>query len=264
MSALEAYAQTVCGGRIFPVHISPNFFDVSDLFGKFDLASRHFLPHAAGLIDVLRIAQSNSELALVVLEGANRAPIESYLLPLLETAASGRDLRLFHQSAVSPDDAYRDMHQFQWPSNHLLSATVVEGATTLPISLEVWSRGVFIETDNDAPCLHTSPEISEIPSIRALSGVPEKQMGVLDVLLEAFPEYGPFKDLSERFISALSCFEPDKNKLERAFLESILLPLAISSTNDEEREETLARLNTLSTDSDALQFIARRITRRVT
>jgi hypothetical protein len=265
MKALEAYARTACGGRIFRVHVSPNFFDASDLFGQFDVGSRHFLPHPAGLIDVLGAARSNVGLALVVLEGANRAPIESYLLPLLESVAGGRCLRLFHQSTISLEDPYRNMHQVQWPSNLLLSATIVEGATTLPISLEVWNRGVLIETDGDTPLVSTLPEVSDIVCDKGLLGLPEKRIGIPDVLLETLPEYGPFRDLSERFLSALSCFEPDNKKLERAFLESILLPIAISSTSEEEGAESLARLSnaTNALSADEMQLLARRIRRRI-
>lgn len=265
MKALEAYARTACGGRIFRVHISPNFFEASDVFGKLDIGSRHFLPHAAGLIDILGAARSSEGLALVVLEGANRAPIESYLLPLLESVTGDRYLRLFHQSTVSHEDPYRNMRDVQWPSNLLLSATVVEGATTLPISLEVWSRGVLIETDGDVPLVKAFPEVSDIACDKPLLGLPEKRIGVTDVLFETLPEYGPFRDLSERFISTLSCFEPDNQKLERAFLETVLLPIAVSSTNEEEVSEALRRLSsaTKALSADEMQLLARRLRRRI-
>jgi hypothetical protein len=265
MKALEAYARTACGGRIFRVHIPPNFFVASDVFGKLDVGSRRFSPHAAGLIDILRIARSYVGFALVVLEGANRAPIESYLLPLLDSIAGDRYLRLFHQASVSIDDPYREMHHVQWPSNLLLAATVVEGATTLPISLEIWSRGLFIETDGDVPLGTTLPEVSDIACDKPLSGLPEERIGITDVLLESLPEYGPFRGLSERFISNLSRFEPDDQKLERAFLETILLPIAITSTGDEEVSEALARLSNASNalSADEMQHLARRLRRRI-
>jgi len=267
VNALDAYASVACGGRIFRVHASPNFLEPSDLFGKFDIGSRHFLPHAAGLIDVLRTAQATTELALIVIEGVNRAPIESYFMPLLELVADSGPLHLFHQSAVRPDDSYRDMHEIRWPSNLLLAATVVEGPTTLPMSVEVWGRGVFIETDGDVPFLSTAPDVSQIAPDLGLVGLPEMRTGIPNTLLEILPEYGSFRDVAESFLSTLSIFEPDDNKVERAFLESILLPLAISYISDDEREEALARLvkaaKTENADAKDLQLLARRIRRRI-
>jgi hypothetical protein len=81
LEALEAYAHVMCGGRVLTVEATSAIADVQDLFGK--LENRTFVPHPAGLIDVVRAARENEGPFLVVLDGAYRGPTDSYLLPLI-------------------------------------------------------------------------------------------------------------------------------------------------------------------------------------
>jgi hypothetical protein len=267
IKALEGYARVACGARVFRIHASPSFFEVSDLFGKFDSVRGQFLPHPAGLIDVLETARQSSGQALVIIEGANRAPTESYLLPLLQAVQSNSTLQLFHPTVAAPSDPYYDMCEINWPTNLLLAMTVVEGATTLPISPDIWINAVLVETDGDSAGISPYPEVSEVNLDEEMTGLPDQQTGISDALLESLPAYVPFRNTSERYLSALSYFESDLHNLETAFIESLLLPLIVSLSSDEECDKALNHLieaaSTSASDPLELEPLAQRIRRRL-
>lgn len=266
LKALEAYSRVVCGGRMFRVNISPSYLDPGDLFGRLDYARGRFLPHPAGLADVLESARRSRGYALVVIEGANRAPTESYLIPIIQCAFSKLNLQLFHPSLISPKDAYRDLAEVQWPSNLLLSASIVEGVTTLPVCHELWNDAVLIETDCEVQKAWTTPEAAEIDPESGLIGG-EAQTEVATNYFETLTGYKSLRGASDRFLAALSSFEGDPNKLFRALAESILLPFAASINDEDERSELLQQLtevcNSAGFETSELMSMTRRIRRRI-
>ena len=146
LEALRAYAHVVTGGRIIVVQATSALADVQDIFGR--VAERRFVPHAAGLIDIVRAARKSTGCYLVVLDGINRGATESYLLPLLAAALGRRGaISLFHPSAVERGDPYFSEARMEWPKTLLLAATVIEGPTTLPVAPDIWADGVLIQTD---------------------------------------------------------------------------------------------------------------------
>jgi hypothetical protein len=68
LEALEVYAHVMCGARVLTVEATSAIADVQDLFGK--LENRTFVPHPAGLIDVVRAAREKEGPFLVVLVAA--------------------------------------------------------------------------------------------------------------------------------------------------------------------------------------------------
>ncbi len=151
-AAVEAYAAAVTGGRWLWLPISPAALEPSDLLGKVDLTSRRFVPAPGGLIDALLHAQRMEGLSLVVLEGVNRAAVDSYLAPLLACYADawrepGRVLPLFHPAAVSPDDPYASAASIPWPPNVLLAGILSDGAATVPIAPSLWGSATLIHLD---------------------------------------------------------------------------------------------------------------------
>jgi hypothetical protein len=138
-----------------------------DLFGKIDAGRRRFIPHASGLLDILIGARESEGLTIIVIDGANRGPMECYLIPLLQVAFGQRsDLALFHPSALEDSDPYFTEARLRWPDNVMLAGTFLEGPTTLPAAPELWSYAVLIQTDYDQR-LSTDqqtvpPQLSEI------------------------------------------------------------------------------------------------------
>lgn len=266
LKALEAYARIVCGGRMFRVNVAPSYLDPGDLFGKFDTDHSRFLPHPAGLVDVLENARQTHGYALVVIEGANRAPTESYLLPILQCAFGNFNLQLLHPSLISPEAAYRDLAEIRWPSNVLLSASIVEGATTLPLCRDLWNAAVLVDTDGETPKPSAVPDVVELDPESGLMRVEPPIEGEADYF-EMLPGYEALRESSERYLSALSNFEGDQEKLVRALAESILLPFAASITDDEERGELLQPLtkmvSTVGLPTAELESLVRKIRRRI-
>jgi hypothetical protein len=265
-AALDAYARVACGGRIFSAHVTPSFLEPTDLLGKVDFARARFLPHAAGLIDVLETARDTKGLALVMLEGINRAPTESYLLPVLQCALGKKSLRLFHPAVVAEEDPYRAMAELQWPSNVWIAATLIDGPTTLPVSRDLWNSAVLIETDDDVSSSSPLPlpESTELDPEGDLVNLSESQSDLVEALLEVLPDYRALRETSERFLGALAPLERDRSTLEATWVELLLLPLIASLDDAEERDETLRRVTQARGGTPPeISALVRRVRRRI-
>jgi hypothetical protein len=266
LKALEAYARVTCGERMFRVNVAPSYLDPGDLFGKFDSEHGTFIPHPAGLADVLEHARQDKRLALVVIEGVNRAPTESYLLPVIQCAFSNFHLHLLHPSLASPEDPYRALAEIRWPSNVLLSASIVEGATTLPLCRDLWNASVLVETDGDAPKPSPAPDVAELDPEGTLIGT-ESLTAVEAEFFEALPGFESLREASEHYLSALLGFEGNREQQVRIITESILLPFAASIEDEVERGELLRHLTEVckpaGLEQPELESMVRRIRRRI-
>lgn len=267
---LEAYAHVVCGGRIFYYHASPSLLEPSELFGKVDVRRRCFVAHSANLLDVLEAARRSSSFCLVGIEGANRGPTESYLLPLLDYIGSDRKYQLFHPASVRADDPYQVDASVSWPENVLLALTVVEGATTLPITPELWTRAVLIDTDVPfvGKANSSMQNLSEITHGSELMKVAEMRSAVVARVLDSLSGYEILRDPAERFLTALASSESDESKLRRALVDSLLLPMAVGLENQEEREDAISRAGEIlsqqtSEETADFQRFAAKIRRRI-
>lgn len=147
---LDAFADTVVGGRLLwiPVpgaSIAPTDFLVSQDGGR-------VAPHPNGLLDVLVEANSSDRLYLVVFEGFDRAPVESYLHPLLasrsESVKSGRERRAVPlPSSVTVAD--RSVARVAWPANVLVACIPSGGTTaTLPVPPGFWNFASLVGADS--------------------------------------------------------------------------------------------------------------------
>ena len=267
---LEAYAHVACGGRIFYYHASPSLLEPSELFGKVDVRRQCFIAHSANLLDVFEAARRSSSFSLVAIEGANRSPIESYLLPLLDYMGSDRKFQLFHPASVRSDDPYRVDADVSWPENVLLSLTAVEGATTLPITPELWTRAILIDTE--IPFVRKANSSRETPSEIARDSevmkVGEFRSDVVAKVLDSLSGYEASREPAERFLTALASFESDESKLRKALVDSLLLPMAVGIENQEEREDAVSKAGELlspqtSEEKAAFQTFATKLRRRI-
>jgi len=247
LEALRAYAQVATGGRMTVVQVTSSLAEAGDVFGRVHPARNRFLPHAAGLIDILLAAQQSEGFMLVVLDGANRGATESYLLPLLRAALrrSG-ELALFHPLAVDVADPYRACSRISWPENLLLAATLVEGPTTLPVAADVWADGVLIQTDvGESPSfLQTTTlptEVSEIDPKSALLP-PKASLGdhASTDALDGVVRSNDIRDVASRFERALTAFQTDPAALQVELVRGVLVPWVASIANDEDRAGALA------------------------
>lgn len=152
--AVKSYASRVAGGRLLWIPVPATTLEPNDLLGRFDAASRNFVPHPNGLLDLLLHARNSAELFIVVLDGFNRAPVDSYLSPLLSMFDDAwlveherRALPLVHQSSVSVEEPYVAAARLTWAPNVLLAGIWSEGAASLPVPASFWDAASFVTTE---------------------------------------------------------------------------------------------------------------------
>lgn len=173
LDILEAYADTICGGRILWVPVSPASVTPTDLFGRVDPKTGVWTLTNA-LLDTLEEAVRWDDLLLVVLDGVNRGPMDSYLTPLLECYRTrhrelrARELPLVR--GVRADGRPAD-RPFTWPRNVLLAGTWAGGPTTLPPSRAFWDYAALVPLDQYPAPADASPCTDAESTEREATGV---------------------------------------------------------------------------------------------
>ncbi|MBS1984405.1 MAG: hypothetical protein JST16_09540 [Bdellovibrionales bacterium] len=225
VEALQAYAQVVAAGRCVVVQVTSAVADIQDLFGR--VVQGRFIPEASGLIDIIRAASSSSGLFVVVLDGINRGPTESYLLPLVRSVVRrGGEISLFHPAGVSSSDPYRGEARLKWPENLLLAATVLEGPTTLPVAPALWADGVYIDVQA-VPRVGAAGEPSDA-SLELFRTNEEK------VDVEWVQQVLPSAErVAFRFEAGLRTVASEG--FSKAVTRSVIVPIAASMPNEAER-----------------------------
>jgi len=233
LEALLAYAHVATGGRSLVIQATSAFGDVQDLFGR--VVERHFIPQAAGLIDVVRAATKSEGLFLVILEGINRGATESYLLPLVKSALRRTvEISLFHPSAVESTDPYKTSARIEWPKNVLLAATLIEGPTTLPVAPDLWSDGVLIQVDLEGTggvATGLGNETSEIDHLSALLGTTpsfDNSEWIQEVAVGAHSVAGQFE-------GGLRTLTNDVAVIQQNITKCVVVPFLASIENEDER-----------------------------
>jgi hypothetical protein len=205
------------------------------------------------LIDVVRAARENEGPFLIVLNGINRGPTESYLLPLIRSLRNRTaSIPLFHPQAIDPSDPYRSEARVQWPANLLLAATVIEGPTTLPVAPDVWNESILAvaETDGDFTGPIELGELSEVDSSSSLlDSAPASDH--LDWISEELPW---LHGLARRMAGALAPLITDQATLKTALTRSIVVPYLASIPDEEQRAGEIARLGK-SFSSELAQWV---------
>jgi hypothetical protein len=256
LEVLEAYAHVMCGGRQVLVEVTSAIADVQDLFGKLEHGT--FVQHPAGLLDIIRAAREHEGPFLVVLDGINRGPTESYLLPLLRLVRNRQaSIPLFHPQAIGPSDVYQSEARLQWPINLLLAATVIEGPTTLPVAPGVWKDSILAISEADGEFIERT-ELGDSSEV-------DESSGLLDVApardqLEWMSDEIPrLHGNAKRFAGALSALISDQSAQQATIVKSIVVPYLASIISDDERARETTRLEkTLNSDLGEWVSFARR------
>ena len=149
LKALLSVGDVVAGGRTLVVSVSPNCTEPLDVFCRAERCVSGAV--RSQLLELLRGAEQEEGAFLVVLEGINRAPVESYLYPLANSYCSRfegieRTIGFWNPSGDSQDGDDFLAH-FRWPKNVWLAATAVRGPSVLPLAADIlhlstiiWSR----------------------------------------------------------------------------------------------------------------------------
>ena len=158
LAALAAYADSVCGGRVLIVHVSPTAIHPTD----FDTAP------GGGLLAAKGAARDIDGISMVVLEGVNRSALEASVVPLLQLTDIG-----LSPLASAP--------------NLRLAATAVFGATTAPLTSQLWSHAVAIWPEPALPSTQ-SPVLGTVPLQSDLFALGDTPTDEIDELLTAWPD----------------------------------------------------------------------------
>lgn len=273
LAALETYTNCVAGGRLLWLPVTPTMLEPADLLGRADPSSRRFIPQSGGLIDVLREAQTSEDLYVVVLDGINRAAIDSYLTPLLAcyispwAAGSPRKLPLFHPANVAPEDPYATIPWLTWSSNVLLAATLADGPASLAPPGSLWGSAILIHLDS----MHRSEEDSAAPTL-PLPALPSYSAVGCELWRAwqeprstyPFPDWGDLiatladesvfiarsvQTVGQRLFSALNTDSSDVARALMATITHCLVPAAITA---HQYEETMRVLTSRLKDTDQL------------
>jgi hypothetical protein len=233
VEALVAYAHAATAGRSLIVQATTSVADVQDLFGR--VAARRFIPHPAGLIDIVRAARKSEGLFLVILDGINRGATESFLLPLMRAAVRRCGaIALFHPAAVEAGDPYRAEAALEWPRNLLLAATLVEGPTTLPVAPDVWSDSVLIQMDLEGagglPSESNSGPSDLDPSGTLLGAAPSAEH--CEWIHEVVPSV---RSVAERFEGGLRVVSNEAAAIQQNVVKGVIIPFLASIEDDAER-----------------------------
>ncbi len=271
LDLLEAYAGGVAGGRLLWIPISPRIVDSMDLIGHASPMPAGFIPATGGIADVLVQAQLSDDMYVVVLDGINRASIDSYLMPLLasygRSAAkrTARRLSMAHPSSLSTSDPYYSLTNFAWPPNVLLAGVLSEGITTLQPSPTLWQYATLNiiaqpnSLSSDAISLTytqvTATNWTQLQEVQPIDYTPLRE--VLTELQEQVPGLD-IPGFVERFYAARMAFAAKQKQALRETLIQCLIPIAVAIGSD---EIVLEHLNPIFDGDDHLRPAHQHISR---
>jgi hypothetical protein len=184
-------------------------------------------------------AQEVDGISLVILEGANRSPIESSVLPMLQLAELG-------SSPISIAPGLR------------LAATQVLGATTVPTTPQIWHHAVAIHPQPSATPSATSETLGDLPLSSELFALGDAPTEAVDALLDTWPECRELRPALLRFGAALHRLHEDEQRLAHELLHAVVLPNTASALSEEEQAEAL---NNAGDADGALALELRRLRR---
>lgn len=229
LASIAAYAQAACGNRLHVVHVSPGAIAPQDLYVAPD----------GGLSMGVEAAQDVDGISLVVLEGANRSPLESSLLPMLQLAELGT-------STISAVPGLR------------LAATQVLGATTVPITAQLWHHAIAIHPQPNSTPNATQEALGDLPLSSELFATGDAPTEAVEAILDAWPECRELRPTLIRFGAALHHLNDDEQRLMHELLHSVVLPYTASALSEEEQADAL---NNAGDADGALALELRRLRR---
>lgn len=209
LAALAAYAHGACGGRLHIVHVSPSAIHAHD----FDDAP------GGGIVVAAAAAKDIDGISLVVLEGANRSPLEASVVPLLQLAEVG----------LSP---------FASAPGLRLAASLVVGATTVPVTPQLWSHAVAIYPGPSAPATQAAT-LGDVARSSELFALGDEPTGAIDALLDAWPDCHELRPAMSRFGAALTRLYDEEDRISAALRSGLALPYVATALTPDEQAQAL-------------------------
>lgn len=215
-ASIRTAADIAYSGRYTRLPIAHDFLHPNDLVGLHS-GKPGALRSNYQLLSSATAAADNGEV-VVVLEGINQAPTESYLVPWLQNRWNGTELEGIDHT-----------------KNIRIAGTIATGVTSARISPDIWGYAVAIET----------PTLPQWTSSAAYSHIelPEPDQpaaNIAEELLSGVEPHWPITDdvilAADRFASWLSYLQPDDH-VHRSVAVCLLLPAAATSLTEIEYRE---------------------------
>lgn len=213
LSALVAYTHGACGDRVLILHVSPGVIEPRDLEEAL----------GGGLVAVAEEARDVDGISLVVLEGVNRSPLEAALVPLLQKV----DLGL---STIASARGFR------------IASTLVTGATTVPVTPQVWHHAIAVYPEGCLPTGATDSKPGDFSFASGLADLGDVPTAVVDALVDAWPDCRELRPVLSRFGSALVRLYDEEPRVSQALLHGLVLPFVATSLSEEEQASALGNV----------------------
>ncbi|MGW5108089.1 hypothetical protein [Nocardia sp. NPDC004123] len=221
-AALSAIAALMCSGRVLRIPVAHDFLHPADLQGLHSAKPGAFRIHH-GILEAANSEAAAGEV-MVVLEGINQAPTESYLVPWLQSR--------WEDTAFTSLDPHPNLK---------VAGTIATGVTSARISPDLWGYAIAV----DLPRLLTWPVANEFSYIRLAESTEPTNDEVVSYLLTDIKPLWPISDdiekAAERFAAALSPLQTEE-EISCSVAECILLPVAATSLTEGEYEVFVAGL----------------------
>jgi len=230
LALMTAYAHAVCGGRMSVLHVSPNVIQPRDLDG---------VP-GHGLNALTEASREVDGISLVVLEGANRCPLEASVVPILQ-------LSDVTSTRISSTPSAR------------LGATLVAGATTVPVSSQLWSHAVAVYPEPTLVTPHIESPAGDLSLSSELLAAGEIPVDEVDSILDKWPDCRDLRPALARFGAGLSRFYTGE-RIGEALLHGLILPYVLTALSGDEQENALNNAGPLG---DAVVAGLRRLRARI-
>ncbi|WP_152439984.1 hypothetical protein [Rhodococcus qingshengii] len=236
MTALRAYAAAVFAGRIAVLPVAHDFLHPVDLLGVQASEPSIFRPHS-GLLEAA-IEATSGKSGMLVLESLNRAPTESYLLPWLQNQP---------QQINGPFGSSVELHR-----GLAVAATAASGATTAPLSPDIWGHAVAI----DVPNYPRTGVVSNIAGLAEPTALPRDAVreaktqltDLVDGLDENWPIDPGVFDTANRFAAGLAEMQ-STDEIAISVVACVLLPALSTVLSgddlDAAAEQIIERLDNL-------------------
>ena len=156
---------------------------------------------------------------MVILEGVNRSPLEASVIPLLQMTEVG----------LSPMSSARGLR---------LAASLVLGATTVPVTPQLWSHAAAIHPEPKPPSTQTG-KLGDIALSSDLLVPGDEPTEVIEELLESWSDCRELRPAMCRFGSALNRFYDNEARIADAVLNALVLPYIATALTVEEQSEAL-------------------------
>ena len=141
-----------------------------------------------------------------------------------------------------------------------LAASLVTGATTVPITPQLWSHAVAISPEPALASGQSGPK-GNVTLSSELFALADEPTSVIDALMDAWPDCRELRPAISRFGSALARLYDDEPRVSEAIVSALILPYVATSFNAEEQADVLNRAK----DADgALATTLRRLRKRLT